>query len=314
MSQKSKRHARPQHIRTLITLVLLLLLLYGGLATVVATTLTIPVRIALSGNPQQTLGLRYEAVSFPARGEAIMLGGWFIPAPVEAPPGRVIIMVHGKDGCRTCGFNGQMLRLAGALQQRGFNILLMDLRGHGGSGDGRFTFGLRERHDIEGAVDWLLARGFAPGRIGLLGESMGASSSIGAAADEPAIGALVADSAYAELMPVLEQEFPRASRLPGFVLPGAMLAGQVIVGEDIARSRPIDEIGRIAPRPVLIIHAKGDELIPVAHAYLLAAAAGVEPWIIPGNGHVDTYPHEPRQYVERVATFFEAGLRQNGGS
>lgn len=290
-------------------LVALVLVFYLAVGAVVAGVLTVPRREPLKGDPLTTLGLDFEVARFAARGEPVRLEGWFIPALATADAARAVIIVHGKDGCRTCGFDGTMLRLAGELQRRGLSVLLIDLRGHGQSGDGRFTFGLRERRDIHGAVDWLLARGFAPGRIGLLGESMGAASSIGAAADEPAIGALVADSSYAELMPVLEQEFPKVSGLPPALLPGAVLMGRLVVGEDIAASRPVDEIGRLAPRPVLIVHAAGDDVIAQSHAERLAAVAGVEPWIVAGDSHTDTFTAAPAAYAERVAIFFLTALR-----
>lgn len=85
--------------------------------------------------------------------------------------------------------------------------------------------------------------------------------------------------------------------------------GRLLVGEDVTRSRPIAEIGLIAPRPIMIIHSQGDRLIPVAHANDLAAAAAVTPWIIPGGGHVDTYAHDPAAYLARISTFFAASLR-----
>lgn len=291
-----------------VSLGALLLVLYLVLGAVIASVLTVPRRVPLEGDPRTTLGLPFEEVQFSARGEPIQLSAWFIPPPAGASSDRAIIMVHGKDGCRTCGFDGTALDLAGALHAQGFGMLLLDLRGHGASGDGRFTFGLRERRDIMGAVDWLLARGIPPGRIGLLGESMGAASSIGAAADEPAIGALVADSSYAELLPVLEQEFPKVSGLPSWLLPGAMLMGRLVVGEDIAGSRPVDELARIAPRPLLLIHASGDDVIAVEHARQLGAVAGVEPWILAGTSHTDTFTHAPERYVAQVAAFFSAAM------
>jgi fermentation-respiration switch protein FrsA (DUF1100 family) len=301
--------ARVRPLRLIALLTTLALVAYLAIGAVVAGALTVPRRVPLTGDPTVALGLPFEEARFSARGEAVELTGWFIPAPPGAAPPRAVILVHGKDGCRTCGFDGTMLQLAGDLQRSGLSILLIDLRGHGGSGEGRFTFGLRERHDIQGAVDWLLARGFAPGRIGLLGESMGAASAIGAAADEPAIGALVADSSYAELLPVLQQEFPKASGLPAALLPGAVLMGRLFVGEDIGASRPVDEIGRIAPRPVLIIHAAGDDVIGVDHAARLGVAAGVTPWVIDGDSHTDTYTALPDAYAERAARFFAEALR-----
>lgn len=293
--------------RAALVLAATLAVVYFALGLVIANALTVPRREPLGPDPRVALGLPFEEARFTARGEPIELGGWFVPAPAGSPA-RAIILVHGKDGCRSCAFDKTSIGLVGALQARGFAVLMMDLRGHGGSGDGRFTFGLRERRDIEGAVDWLIGRGFAPGRIGLIGESMGAASAIGAAADEPAIGALVADSSYAELVPVLAQEFPKVSGLPGFLLPGAVLMGRLVVGEDIAASRPIDEIGRIAPRPLLIVHAADDPVISVEHARRLAAAAGVEPWIMAGDSHTDTFSHDPAAYAARVGTFFDEAL------
>lgn len=306
---RTSARPRPRIARIVGLLAAVLLSLYLAVSTVIALVLTVPRRAPLEGNPQLTLGLPFEDVRLVARGEPVELAAWFIPAAGEAPPGRAIIMVHGKDGCRTCGYGESALQLAGRLRERGFSVLMLELRGHGQSGDGRFTFGIRERHDVEGAVDWLLARGFAPGRIGLLGESMGGATSIGAAADEPAIGALVADSAYAELMPVLEQEFPKVTGLPALLVPGAVLLSRLVVGEDIGRSRPIDEIGRIAPRPVMLIHAAGDPVIAADHTRRLAAAAGVEPWILPYDGHVATFPNRPDEYADRVAAFFAAALK-----
>lgn len=297
-------------VRMLLVLLTLLLLAYLGISALVVNTLTVPYRHTLNGNPQISTGLAYQDVIFPSRGDGLAIAAWYIPAASSAEPRRAIIFVHGKDGCRTCEFQGMALRFVAAMQQRGFSVLMLDLRGHGGSGEARFTFGIRERRDIEGAVDWLLAQGYEAGRIGLLGISMGAASSIGATADEPAIGALVADSAYAEIYAILEREFPKASGLPGIFLPSSMLMGRLIVGEDIGSARPIAEIGRIAPRPVLLIHARGDELIPASDSERLAAAApSAQLWLIPAAGHVQTYAYDPDAYVERVATFFADSLR-----
>lgn len=279
---------------------------YVGISLLVAWVLGKPPRQDIVGTPQSEGDLAYEDITFPARGDRVPISAWFIP---HANSNKAIILVHGKGQCRTCEFNGKSLSLAVALQQRGFHILMLDLRGHGRSGDGLFTFGLRERRDVLGAVDWLRNRGFEAGRIGLLGVSMGAASSIGAASEEPAIGALVVDSSYAEFFPVLEKAFPKESHLPGFFLPSTLLALRLMGGEDVARVRPVDEMRALAPRPTLIIHAEGDQLIPLSHAHQLQAAnPAAELWVIPAKEHAKTYNDNPQRYVERVAAFFAAHL------
>jgi fermentation-respiration switch protein FrsA (DUF1100 family) len=286
----------------------LLLVAYFVVGAVSVARLTQPARYALGADPA-SYGVPFEDVTFHPRGDdSITLSGWFMPDPASR---RAIVVVHGfgMGGCRTCGFKGRLGEFAAGLRQRGFSVLLFDLRGHGRSGDERYTFGLREQRDVEGAVDWLLARGFRPGAIGVLGESMGGAASILAAAEEPAIGALVTDSTFADFNRVLRIEFPRRSGLPDFFLPGVYLIGPLIIGEDLSTARPVERIGSIAPRPLLLIHGTADSFIPIEHHQLLAQSApGAETWVVDGATHVEAYVKDPRGYLDRVARFFQAGL------
>ena len=109
------------------------------------------------------------------------------------------------------------------------------------------TFGITERDDVLGAVDFLQERGFQPGSIGVLGVSLGSATSIGATAEEPAIGALVVDSAFAEVHPVIQEQWRGASGLPNLFLAPTRWMIRLMYGYDLAASRPVDEIGGIAP-------------------------------------------------------------------
>lgn len=286
----------------------LLLAGYFVVDAVVVSRLTMPSRNPLGANPAH-YGVSFEDVVFHPRGDdSIMLSGWFMPN--SSSTRAVVVHGFGTGGCRTCGFKGRLGEFAASLAKRGFNVLLFDLRGHGRSSDAHYTFGLREKRDVEGAVDWLLARDFQPGAIGVLGESMGGATSIMATAEEPAIGALVTDSAFADLNRVLQVEFPRRSGLPRFFLPGAYLMGRVITGEDLSTARPVDVIGKIAPRPVLLVHGTADDFIPIEHLQLLAhAAPKSEIWIVDGATHVESYTKDPQGYLDRVTRFFTDGLR-----
>lgn len=293
---------------TQVGLVVLFLLLIGsmGFLVFVADILTRPPRFPLAGDPLRMVGLAYKDITFPARGDGVPIAAWFLP---NADSTQVVIFVHGKGQNRSTEFANRSLELAKALHTHGFNVLMLDLRGHGESGDARFTFAIRERRDVLGAVDWLQAQGFAPGSIGVIGVSMGAASSIGATAEEPAIGALVSDSAYAEFFPIVERAFVAESGLPQFLLPPTIFAANVLIGEDMAQARPVADIGAIALRPVLLIHARGDELIPVEHAYQLAEAyPDAELWVMDAQEHAKTFHADPQAYVARVAGFFAEHL------
>lgn len=293
--------------RIIVTVVVLLLTGYFGTAFFVASIITMPARRAPAGDPQSNVGLAYQDITFPARQDHIPISAWFIP---HAESNRAIILVHGSNQNRSGLFHTSTLSLTKGLSDQGFNILMLDLRGHGLSGDSRYTYGIRERRDILGAVDWLRQEhGFEEGTIGVLGLSLGAVSTIGAAAEEPAIGAIVADSGFAEFKTLLENSFTDQSKLPNFFLPAASIAVHVLVGEDVIKFRPVDEIKHIAPRPVFIIHSQGDTLIPVDHAYhLKEALPSAELWVIDSKGHTNTYTHDKEQYLARVSAFFDASL------
>lgn len=293
-------------LTTLGALAGLALALYLAVASVAALTLTTP-RRTLGRETPAAVGLSYENVRFPARDDGLTIAGWYVPRQGAR---RALVLVHGKDNSRAKWVRDEWRPLVPALNGRGFAVLLIDLRGHGGSADARYSFGLNERRDVEGAVDWLRQQGFAAGQIGVLGVSMGAASGILAAADDPDIGALVADCSYAEILPVIEQEWRGASGLPDALLPGTLLVSRLLLGVNLADARPVDLVGRIAPRPLLLIHSTGDTLIPAAHAdRLLAAAPGAQLWKVPGAAHGESFKAQPQEYTRRVLSFFEQSLK-----
>lgn len=289
------------------TAVIFPLITYLGISAFAASVLTTPHRAFSTVKTPATFNLDFQDVRFPARGGDVEIAGWYIP---RVASGKAVVLVHGKDSSRANEFQGDFVDFAAALHGRGFAVLMIDLRGHGQSGDAHLSFGLNERRDIIGAVDWLKGQGFQPGSIGVLGISMGGASGIGAAAEDPDIGAVVDDCGYAEIYSIMQQEWHDASGLPDFFLPSSLAMGRLLFGYDLAAARPVDEIGRIAPRPVLIIHGTVDSLIPFNHAERLKAAGpSAELWTIPGAGHDGAYYADPKAYLERVAAFFEEALK-----
>lgn len=290
-----------------LSALILALVAYLGISAIAATVLTTPRRSFTPEASPAALGLPFRDVQFAARGDGVPIAGWFLPAQSKA----AVIMVHGKDSSRTNEFGGQFVHLAGALQQHGLNVLMIDMRGHGQSGEAHFSFGPNERQDVLGAVDWLRGQGFQPGRIGVLGVSMGAAASMLAAADDPAIGALMEDCGYATIKPIIEHEWSSASGLPGIFLPSTILMSQVLYGIDLGAARPVDQIGRMAGRQVLIIHGTSDTLVPPENATELAAALPTaHVWLVAGAAHARSYNHDPEAYQQRVTTFFRNALAQ----
>lgn len=278
---------------------------YLAVCTIAATMVTTPRRLAVPAPPAGAVS--FAPVQFPARGGDVQIAAWYL---TRAGATQAIVLAHGKDSNRATEFQGRFPAFAVALHNAGFVILMIDTRGHGASGDANFSFGLDERRDLLGGVDYLVAQGFAPAKIGLLGVSMGAAAAIGAMHDEPALGALVADCSYAEIEPLLQMHWATASKLPDVFLPGTLAMGRFVLGKDLTTADPVFEIDDLAARPVLIIHGAADAFTPPDQGRALAAAnPQASYWEVPGARHAGSYTAMPDEYVRRVVAFFGASLR-----
>jgi uncharacterized protein len=249
----------------------------------------------------------FETVEFPAREDSNQISAWFVPA-VE-PSGRVVIVVHGADVCRR---NTSVLLPGGMLANNGFDVLLIDLRNHGDSevvGKG-LTAGVTEYKDVLGAFDWLVSQGYAPGQIGVLGISLGSATSINAFGAEPQIAALWADSGFADIPTVLEDQL-EMNGLPklfsGAVLLVARLNGTSFDADVIS---PVISIQNHQGRPVTIVHGTDDEWVNVRSAYVLYEASGqaADLWIIADMRHVEAMFVYPEEYQARLIEFFDQAL------
>lgn len=85
-------------------------------------------------------------------------------------------------------------------------------------------------------------------------------------------------------------------------------------GYPFAALRPVEAVGKIAPRPLLIIHGVADAVTPVEHARQLYAAAGElkELWVVEDAPRCGAYFADRPAYVARVAAFFARALAAPG--
>lgn len=250
------------------------------------------------------VAVEHEAVSFVTE-DGITIRGWWFARP--ATPAVVI----GLAGHR--GRKADLLGIGSGLWRAGFNVLLFDYRGCGESDPGVQSLAHHELHDARAAVAYAHAR-LPDARLGVIGYSMGAALAIRLAAEQPTIRAVVADSPFATMRDVIAHAYQRRRVPTRPLLDLADALTRWRYGYPFEAVRPLDVVGRIAPRPLLLIHGTADDVIPVEHARRLYAAAGEpkELWECEGAPHCGAYFVDRPAYVARVAAFFRAALEPAG--
>lgn len=284
---------------------------YLGVSYVVADRFSRTERHPVDRAPQVVGAQTYEDVTI-ATADGARLSGWFFPADA----GRAVILVHGRNTNRI-EWEGRNEKIARFLLSAGYSVLMFDLRGHGNSsgdphiGD-RFTLGSNERRDVDAAVHFLRARGYAEPHIALLGISMGAASALGELTIDPDVGPVIVDSSFTDVAVELGEKLPGEAGVPGWFAPGVVAAFRLFFGIDPEEVRPIDIVGAHPERPFLFIQCDHDELIDIHHGRDLRRASAdpeSELWVAPGCLHARASDDHPDEYRARVLAFLAAQMR-----
>jgi fermentation-respiration switch protein FrsA (DUF1100 family) len=198
------------------------------------------------------------------------------------------------------------------LVRHGYGVLLLDARGYDGSEGDPNLFGWAGATDIDAAVAWLQRRpDVRSDRIGGIGFSVGGEVMLQAAASNTGLRAVISEGAGVRSVREHLLYGPRG----WFSLPEAAVETAVVavLSETAPPPSLTDLVPRIAPRPLLLIHAGqgggGEELNP---DYYDAASTPKTLWEIPEAGHVGGYLSRPQEYEERVTSFLDRALLGSG--
>jgi fermentation-respiration switch protein FrsA (DUF1100 family) len=200
------------------------------------------------------LGRAWEEVHFTAN-DGPKLHGWFFPANTSSPHAHLVVLVcHGNGGNIS-----HRLGLYDLLLATGVNVFAFDYRGYGRS-EGRPSEAGTYR-DAHAACTWIRQKGFAAANIIAFGESLGGGIASELAATKT-VGALVLQSTFTSVPDLGAELFP--------FLPVRTLG-----------SIRYDTHGRLPHIhvPVLVLHSRGDRLIPFHHAERNFAAANEPKWL-----------------------------------
>ena len=272
---------------------------YVGISILSASaSMKIP-RIPLQASPS-SVGLVFEDITFTSRVDHISLGGWFLPSTGDS----ALLFVNG-------GFQNRVdpvvntLELSRDLVDRGYNILLFDLRGRGESQGNARQLSNTER-DIGGAIDYLKSRGYPVSKISIIGYCSGAAGTCLFASKEE-VASIVLDGCFTSVLAMFYNQalsYGIPKNLVTAFVPGIQFAAKVFYGYETVN--PIDVVGKVSC-PILFIHEENDEFVLPEETVALFNASDnplSSYWQIPDTLHSQGYQTHPTEYVARLDAFF----------
>ncbi len=239
------------------------------------------------------LGLR--VVEFKSA-DGTRLKGWYVPSTT----GAAVVAVGGSSATRD-----RMLPYARILVAGGTGVLLFDWPGCGES-EGKIGLGPKERDAVRAATAYVAGQpDVEPGRLGLLGFSLGAHVALLAAADDSLVSALFVEGVFGS---------PWTQGLAEYAPSGVASQWGALLGDwlnGMERNTPdaAEAARRFAPRPMLIVAGTDDHTVPAFLSREVYDNAR-EPktfWLIPGAEHGGYLRADP-MYSARLREFIEHAL------
>ena len=197
----------------------------------------------------------YEEIA--VRSDGLRLRGWLARGESDR---AAAVVVHGVGDSLE-----SYLQVAGKLRGRGHAVLLIDLRGHGGSEGKYTTLGGRERDDVRAAMEHLRGAGLADSGLLLMGYSMGAVSVLRAAVGQADVRAVVAEAPFDSYRANVARHAKLLYKLPRWfpLIPISIAAAEWRAGFEA------DEIDSVAAArdlnaPLLLVADGADSRMPEA--------------------------------------------------
>lgn len=209
--------------------------------------------------------------------DGVSVHAWWLPAPGAR---TTALFLHGNAGNVS-----YWVEAATAFREVGWNTLLLDYRGYGrseGSPSEEGTY-------LDARAAWRhleKERGIDPTRIVVIGRSLGGGVATWLAEHHPMAG-LVLEATFTSIADVVASVVP----LPG-------IRGFVRLGYPSLSRMPRIDV------PLLVVHGRGDDLVPFEHGVALHdAAAGPKRFVELRGGHNDAFTTDRGTYVAALGDF-----------
>jgi fermentation-respiration switch protein FrsA (DUF1100 family) len=235
--------------------------------------------------------------------DGLTLRGLFIEKFKDSK--KIIVIVHGYNLAYP-----KSLCFVEMFFKEGFNVLLVDQRGHGRSEGWYATYGYYEKFDLDCWVNWGRSRIGKDAVIGLHGQSMGGATALEYASINKHVKFIIADCPYSDTWELMKHQFRKLNHVP--VFPFAFAVDHRIkkkVGFSFKDVSPIKSI-KDKEIPVMFIHGAEDEFVPT---YMSEEMFNIKQGykklvIIRGAEHANAYSTDRELYEREVRSFLKEVL------
>ena len=218
---------------------------------------------------------------------------------IKTSPARgTVILFHGYMGHKSV-----LLEKAGELLKLGYNTLLVDFMGSGGSAGNQTTIGFLEAAEVKSCVDYLKAGGEE--NIYLFGTSMGAVA-IMKAIDDYRISprGIILECPFGSMYETVENRF-QSMHIPAFPMAGLLIFwGGIQNGFWAFGHNPAEYAKRISCPVVLMYGSKDDKVARKEIDAIFANLQGKKSLkIYAGAGHSNYFDQYQQAWIHDVGDF-----------
>ena len=218
------------------------------------------------------------------------------------------VVIHGYSGkCQ------DMVYFAKEYYERGYNVLVVDLRGHGESQGDYIGMGWHDRLDI---IDWTnyIVNKNSNSKIIIHGVSMGAATVMMATGEDlpKNIKVAIEDCGYSSIWDEFEMQLKLLYNLPSFpALNAASAVCKIRAGYMLEEGSCVEQLKK-SKTPTLFIHGDQDKFVPFEMLDIVYETANCEKqkMVVQGAAHAQASSINPQLYWKTIDGFIEKYINE----
>lgn len=193
--------------------------------------------------------------------------------------------------------------------EKGYNVLMPDLRGSGNSEGEYIGMGYLDKYDSSSWVDWIVKNNENP-EIVVHGLSMGAATTMMLAGEKTPdnVKVFIEDAGYTSVYDIFKSELKVRFNLPSFpILNVAGMISKIKAGYAFKGASAVEQIAK-STKPVMFIHAENDNFVPFRMLDELynAKQMGAKKKLVAKNaGHTEAKYSLGEEYWSEVFKFID---------